>query len=58
MIRKGKRRTTMSVAGEKRVRYRCSDEGVGVMMRLLWKRMKGRPKTRFGDITIIYFLAV
>ena len=37
---KGKRRATMSVAGdEKRVGYRCSDEiGVGVRMRLLWKR--------------------
>jgi hypothetical protein len=33
-------RTTMSVVGdEKKVRYRCSDEiGVGVRMRLLWKR--------------------
>ena len=38
MIRKGKRRTTMSAVGdEKRVVYRCSDEtGVGVRIRLLW----------------------
>lgn len=38
--KKGKRRTTMSVAGdEKMVGYRCTDEtGVEVRMGLLWKR--------------------
>jgi hypothetical protein len=40
MIRKGRKRTTMSVMGDrKRVGYRCCDEiGVGVRMRLLWER--------------------
>jgi hypothetical protein len=43
MIRKGKRRTTMTVASdEKRVGYRCSDEIGGSEDEVAVEEMKGR----------------